>query len=84
MTAEEVPSELRILLTAALKANVEKAAAIDGQSVNDWVTGQLDQAATVALQRAVERQALAEAHQKEVDARAQRSLDQMLKKHRGQ
>ena len=72
MTSDEIPTQLRIPLAATLKANVEKAAAVEDQSVNDWVRNQLEQAAMVTLQRASDQQAFEEALQKEVDARAER------------
>ena len=84
MSADEFLTELRIPLTAALKADLERAAAVESQSVDDWARGHLEQAATIAIQRAAERQALAEADRKDAGAKAERALDQMLKKHRGE
>jgi hypothetical protein len=70
---------LRVQITPDLKAAIEKAADADGQSVDVWVSDLLER----AVKRAQELRFDEEEKRKQVDAKKEKALHDMLKRMTG-
>jgi len=70
---------LRVQITPDLKAAIEKAADADGQSVDVWVSDLLER----AVKRAQELRFDEEEKRKQVDAKKEKALNEMLKRMTG-
>jgi hypothetical protein len=82
MQSETPETDLHIQIVPALKADIEAVVAASGRTVNAWVVDVLADAVKRAQENAALRRSAEEKQRQLHDARADKALNDMMRKHR--